>query len=145
MLIRCSKYSNQGHLLHCVWINPMFLRFLQIFSLIYAVFILFLNLSIVDLQHWAHLCCTTKWLSYTRIYFHFFIFFSSMIYPRKLDIVPVLYSKTLLFIQSKCNSLYLSTPNSQSIPLSLLPSPWEVVRSITSLTSMSVSPFLFCR
>ena len=30
---------------------------------------------------------------------------------------PVLYSRTLLFIHSKCNRLHLPTPNSQSIPL----------------------------
>ena len=31
---------------------------------------------------------------------------------------PVLYIRTLLLIHSKCNSLHLPTPNSQSIPLS---------------------------
>ena len=31
--------------------------------------------------------------------------------------VPVLQTGTLLFIHSKCNSLYLLTPKSQSIPL----------------------------
>ena len=40
---------------------------------------------------------------------YFFTFFSSMVYPRRWDIVPLygLYSKTLLFIYSTCNSLHL--------------------------------------
>ena len=46
----------------------------------------------------------------------FFLFFSIMVYPSRLDIVPVLHSRTL-FIHSKCNSLHLLTPNSQSIAL----------------------------
>ena len=41
---------------------------------------------------------------------------------------------------SKCNSLHLLTPNSQPIPLPP-PDPWQT----TSLLSMSVTPFLFCR
>lgn len=40
MLTRYSKCSNQGHLLYCLWINPTFLRFLQIFPLIYVDFVL---------------------------------------------------------------------------------------------------------
>uniref|UniRef100_A0A8D1MWB5 Ig-like domain-containing protein n=1 Tax=Sus scrofa TaxID=9823 RepID=A0A8D1MWB5_PIG len=35
---------------------------------------------------------------------------------------PVLYSRTSLLIDSKCNSLHLLTPNSPSIPL---PPPWQ--------------------
>ena len=41
-----------------------------------------------------------------------------MVYHRILNIVPhVLYFKILLFIHSKCTSLRLPTPNSQSISL----------------------------
>ena len=41
-----------------------------------------------------------------------------MVYHRILNIVPhVLYVKILLFIHSKCTSLRLPTPNSQSISL----------------------------
>ena len=63
-----------------------------------------------------------------------------MVYPRRLDIFPVLYSRTSLFIHSKCNGVRRPTPNSQSIPL---PSPQSL--ATTSLFSMSVSLFLFCR
>ena len=52
----------------------------------------------------------------------FLIFFYNMVYPRRLDIVPCAISRTLLFIHSKCNSLHLSTPNSQSIPH---PTAWQ--------------------
>ena len=37
---------------------------------------------------------------------------------------PVLYSRTLMFIHSICNSLHLLTPNSPSIPPPSLP-PWQ--------------------
>ena len=37
---------------------------------------------------------------------------------------PVLYSRTSLLIHSKCNSLHLLTPNTQSIPFPLPPS-WQ--------------------
>ena len=44
-----------------------------------------------------------------------------MTYPGKLNMVPVLYSRTLFFIHSKCKSLHskckgLLIPNSQGIP-----------------------------
>ena len=39
-----------------------------------------------------------------------------MIYYRILNIVPVLYSRILLFTHPICNSLHLLTPNSYSIP-----------------------------
>ena len=38
-----------------------------------------------------------------------------MVYPRSLDIVPLLYSRTLFFIHSKFNSLDLLTPNPQFV------------------------------
>ena len=41
-----------------------------------------------------------------------------MVYPRRMDIVPcATYSRILLFIHSRCNSLHLLTTKSQSIPL----------------------------
>ena len=51
------------------------------------------------------------------------------------------YSRTSLLIHSKCNSVHLLTPNSQSLPLLPAPSPLAT----TGLFSMSVSLFLFCR
>ena len=49
-------------------------------------------------------------------YMHFFMLFSTVVYHRILNIVPVLYSRTLLFIHLICNSLRLLTPNSQCFP-----------------------------
>ena len=56
-----------------------------------------------------------------------------MVSYRRLDKFPVLYSRTSLLIHSKCHCFYPATPNS-SFPL-----------ATTSLFSMSVSLFLFCR
>ena len=45
--------------------------------------------SIVDLWSCVNFCCTTKWFSYTYIYYILFlIFFSMVIYHRILNIVP---------------------------------------------------------
>ena len=42
---------------------------------------------------------------------------SIMFYPKKLDIVSVLYSRASLLIHSICSSLHLPSPNSTFIPL----------------------------
>ena len=52
-----------------------------------------------------------------------------MFYPKSLDIVPCAMQRTLLLIHSKCNSLYLLTPNSLSLPL-LPPFPWQPQKSV---------------
>ena len=65
-----------------------------------------------------------KWFSYTQICFIFKSFFI-MLCHRILNIVPVLYCRTLLFIHAKYNNLYLLIPNFQSIP-STLPLPWQL-------------------
>ena len=75
-----------------------------------------------------------------HIYTFFFISFSSMIYYRMLNIVLVLYSRTLLFICFIYNSLLLLIPDSQSI--SPLPSS---SLATTGLISMSLRLFLFHR
>ena len=68
----------------------------------------------------------------------FFIFLSIMVYYRILNIVPMFYSRTLLFIHPLCNSLYLPTSNSRCFPpLPQPPCPWQ-----PHPFSMSVS--LFC-
>ena len=97
--------------------------------------------SIVNLQCCANLGCIVKWLSCT-LYTFFLIFFSIMVYHKRLSIVPCAtlgpYSRTSLFIHSPYSSLHLPTPSSYSIPLlpaSLLETP----------SLFSVSLFLFCR
>ena len=72
----------------------------------------------VDLQFCANLCCTAKWLSLTHIYILLKYSFPLWFIPEYWIYFPVLCSRTL-FIHSKCYSLYLPTPNSQSIPLLL--------------------------
>ena len=81
-------------------------------------------------------CCTTKRLSYTCILF--FIFFPFWLITGDSGQFPVLYSRTP-FIHPVYNSWHLLIPNSQSFPL--LPS----LSLATSLFSMSMSRFLFCR
>ena len=70
----------------------------------------------------------------------FLIFFSIMVYHRILNTVLYAISRTLLFIHSIYNSLHLLTPNSYSIP-----PPTHTPLATTSLFSMSVILFLFCR
>ena len=48
---------------------------------------IFFNWSIVDLQWCVNFCCIAKWLGYTHIHV-LKIFFSSMVYPRILNILP---------------------------------------------------------
>ena len=50
----------------------------------------------------------------------------------------MLYSRTLLFIHSKYNSLHLPTPDSRSVP----PHPPGLLGNHTGLLSMSASPFV---
>ena len=60
----------------------------------------------------------------TQLYIYILIFLSIMVYPRRLDIVPVLNHRTLLFIQS--NSLHLPTQNSQATPCPPPPLPLPI-------------------
>ena len=82
----------------------------------WIVFHNFFYWSMVDLQCCANLCSTEKWFGYTHIY-TFFIFFSIMVYPRILNIVPMLYIRTLLFFHSIRNSLHPPNPHLRCIPL----------------------------
>ena len=78
-----------------------------------------ISISIVGLHCSVSFRYTAKWLSYTYICIYFFqILFPCWLLHTIVEF-PVWYSRTLLFIHSECNSLYLPTPNSQSIPLSL--------------------------
>ena len=101
------------------------------------------NWNITDSQCCANLCCIAKWSSYTPIdTLYFYILFHCGL-SRAIEYSSTLYVWTLLIISSKCinNSLYLPTPKSQSIPL---PPPISPLAN-TSLESMSMSLFLFCR
>ena len=68
------------------------------------------------------------------------MFFSIMIYHRILNIVLVLYNRTLMFIHFAYSSLPLMIPNSQSIPHQL-PQPLATI----CLFSVSVNLLLFHR
>ena len=68
-----------------------------------------------------------------------YAFFFILVYPGKWIQFPVLYSRPLFSMHSKCNRLHL-TPNSQSICL-----PLNCPLAITSLFSMSASLLMFCR
>ena len=87
-------------LLICWWI---WLSLCQCYTFFYKN--LFFNWSIVDLQCCVNFWCTAKWFSYTYIYIFSFIFFSIMVYYRILNIVPLLYSRTLLSISKWLFSL----------------------------------------
>ena len=76
--------------------------------------------------------------SFIHIYILFLILFSIMVYLRRVDIASCAAQQDLLFIHSKCNSLHLLAPNSQSIPLSVFS-----LLATTSLFSMPVSLLLF--
>ena len=63
-----------------------------------------------------------------------------MVYPRRLNIVPCAAQMPLFIIHPIHNGLHLLTLNSQSVP-PLFPS----LLAATSLFSMTVNLFLFCR
>ena len=60
-----------------------------------------------------------QFLLYSKVTQLYIIYICTFFFSRDWLQFLVLYSRTLLFIHSKCNGLYLLTPNSQSI----LPSP----------------------
>ena len=76
---------------------------------------------------------------YVYIYI-FKYYFPSWPIPGDLIQFPVLYSRTLLSIHSRCNSLYLLTPNSQSTPL--LPSSLATVLHVCESVSVFVYRFI---
>ena len=113
----------------------------------YHVFFKFFYYSIFDILCSVYFCYTANWTSHsymytphTHTYIHIlFHMFSSAIFYDWIRF-PVLYHRISLLIHSKCNSLHLLISNSQFIPL---PSPYPL--TTTSLFSMSVNLFLFCR
>ena len=130
-------------------IKHMKLHFLSIISLFkvqlfYSVVQFLLQSKATQPFTFTHVCvcvcvCVCVY-TYIYIYIIFLILSSIMFYPKRLDIVPVLYNRTSFFIHSTCNHLNLLISNSQSILL-LSPSPLAT----TSLFSMSVSSSLLCR
>ena len=58
----------------------------------------------------------THWTAREAPCMLFFMFFSIMVYHRIVTIVPVLYSRTLLFIHPLYNNLHLRIPNPRSFP-----------------------------
>ena len=82
--------------------------------------------------------------SYIYMYTFFFSYYlPSCCIPRDWVHFPVLYSRTSWSIHSKYNSLHLLIPN--SLPSPFLPTPTAPHLATTSLFSMSVNLFLFCR
>ena len=59
----------------------------------------------------------SPYLCYRHIYIPYLCYLPSWSIPRGWIEFPVLYNRTSLLVHSKCNSLHLLTPNSQSIPL----------------------------
>ena len=95
--------------------------------------------TVVDLYDCASFRCTAKEPSHTHTYpFPFYL--PSWSIPRDWTQLPVLCSRTSLFVHSKWNNAHLLTPNPQSIPL---PPPSPLATA--SLLSMSVSLSLLCR
>ena len=87
-----------------------------------VLFILFF--IIIDFQYSVNFCWSSK---VTQLYIHITYTFCFSHYPPSCSITsvwmefPVLNSRTSLLIHSKCNSLHLPTPDSQSISLPLSP------------------------
>ena len=115
--------SHWGHF----WVRP--LCWFSFFSF---------NGNVVDLQCYVNFCHTAKWFGYTYIYILSHILFH---YGLSQDTEYSSLGSTvgLLFFHSKCSSLHLLIPDSQSI---LLPPPPP---GLGNRVSMSLCLFLFHR
>ena len=70
--------------------------------------------SLSRLRIWCCCGCGVGWLLYNKVtHIHIYTFFISYHLPSCS--IPVLYSRTSLLIHSKCNSLHLPIPKSQSM------------------------------
>ena len=130
----------------CTWVsNFQFLCFWGRDSSTWRFFFYFYFPIIVGLH------CSVSFLLYskdTQSHIHKYIPFlalsSILLHHKWLDIFPVLYSRIPLLSYSKCNSLHLLTPNSQSIPLPPCPLPPAPPHGLfsKSMTFFSVQRFI---
>ena len=112
-LSRCSDHARS--LILCATRELLFTWYFKRFSWLedslppsFSFF--FLNWSLVSLQ-----CCVVSDVQWSDSDIHidiFFRFFSITGYYETLNIVPVVYSRALLFICFICSSLYLLIPDS---------------------------------
>ena len=108
------------------------------------IIIIIIVIFLVKYTWFTMLCYLLLYSKVTQLYTYRHSFFSCS-FPlwfitRYWIYSPVLYSRTLLFIHPIYTSLPLLIPNSQSFP----PPPSSPLAT-TTLFSMSVSLFLFCR
>ena len=84
------SFSIKAMLVHLPWHYSLCLNFPHSYFHLFLFILFFFTFysTLVDWQYYVNLCCTAKWLSFTHMYCLFKIFFSIMVYPRRLDIVP---------------------------------------------------------
>ena len=117
-----------------------YMKCFHVFNDIYFLFIFFIKVQLTNKV--VPISAVQQSASVIHTHIRILLLYSFPSWSILGDIIqfPMLYSRTLLFIHSKCNSLHLLTPNSQPIPL-----PHLSLLATTSLFSMSVNLFLFCR
>ena len=129
--------------LHHNW-NYNFLFLIQLIYNVFSVSTVQKYNTVIHMHTYIHIYVYISIYTHTHTYIYTHTFFSLYYLPLHSitsDWIQslVLQSSTSLLIHSKCKSLHLLTPNSQSI--SPIPQPL----AITSLFSMSTSLFLFSR
>ena len=88
------------------------------------------------------LCRTPLHSKVTHTHTYIFFFKNILFQYVSFQEIKLLYSRTLLFIHSKCNSLHLPTPNTQSIPLRQ-PQVWSLCPPHPLLKSLCISLMLW--
>ena len=122
-IIRMLSNGSETHSSITFSISVYCLKTIDAFFFLYTNFILFLTCS------WFKMLCQSLLYSkvvqlYIYIYTFFFMFFSTVVYHRILNIVPCAVNRTVLFIHPTYNSLHPLTPNSQSSPSPFSPT-WQ--------------------
>ena len=109
---------------------PLYMRaeffFSPLYFLFYFLCLIFFNWSILDWQCCASLCHCKVTLLSTHVH-SFSYTLSHYGLSQLLNVVSVLYIRTLLSTHPKCNSFHLLNPNSQSIRFPLPLSNHEAV------------------